>query len=191
VFGFPPHPLALLSEALPSFPNGERRQKRGAFPSSRGVHADGGRSGRRDGAQCWARAQAALRARISVRHSSLKIRSGSIPRLFTSFRTSGNVSFGAKYVSTIIRTTASAASTTAELDRTRIWLINAYTLTNAATSASSCGRWRRLRCPSQVARFQLPERTPAHIISSVVQSQPRAAEFRARAPLSHSLLYSS
>jgi hypothetical protein len=27
-------PLALLSEALPSFPNGERREKRGAFPSS-------------------------------------------------------------------------------------------------------------------------------------------------------------
>ena len=49
-----------------------------------------------------------------MRHSSLKARSGSIPRLFTSFRTSGHVLFGVKYVSTINRTTASAASTTAE-----------------------------------------------------------------------------
>ena len=46
--------------------------------------------------------------------------------------------FGAKWVSTIIQTTASASFTTAELDRTRIWLISAYALKTAETSASSC-----------------------------------------------------
>lgn len=36
-------------------------------------------------------------------------------------------------------------------------------------------RWRRLRPATQVAGFQLPERTPARIISSVVQSPKTAA----------------
>jgi hypothetical protein len=62
--------------------------------------------------------QGLLRVRNSARHSSLKARSGSIAPLFISFRNSGNVLFGAKYVSTIILTTTTAFSTTAELERT-------------------------------------------------------------------------
>jgi hypothetical protein len=61
----------------------------------------------------------------SSRHSSLDARSGSTAWLFISFHTSGNVLFGAKYVSTITRTTDSAFSIMAELDTTRIRLISA------------------------------------------------------------------
>jgi hypothetical protein len=64
-----------------------------------------------------ARAQGALRARNSARHISLKARSGSIAWLSISSRNSGNVLFGAKYGSTIVRTTASAFSTTTSDDR--------------------------------------------------------------------------
>jgi hypothetical protein len=54
----------------------------------------------------------AFRACNSARHISLKARSGSIASLSISSRNSGNVLFGAKYVLTIARTTASAFSTT-------------------------------------------------------------------------------
>src|ERR1700694_3132300 len=51
---------------------------------------------------------------------------------------SGNVLFGAKYVSTIIRATASARSITASLDRIRILPIKACSLTSAEISELSC-----------------------------------------------------
>jgi hypothetical protein len=46
--------------------------------------------------------------RNSARHSSLKARNRSIAWLLISFRSSGDILFGAKYVSTIVPTSASA-----------------------------------------------------------------------------------
>jgi hypothetical protein len=66
-----------------------------------------------------------LRVSNSTRHSSLKARNGSIESLSNKVRNSKGVLLGEKYVSIIVRMTASAFWSTGGLDRTRIRLIKA------------------------------------------------------------------
>src|ERR1700722_8380719 len=61
----------------------------------------------------------------SFRHASLKSRNGSTCLSIQLVRISCKVMFGARYVSTMMRTTVSAASTTSGEDRRRIRLVRA------------------------------------------------------------------
>jgi len=61
----------------------------------------------------------------SCRHASLKSRSGSTCLSIQSCRISSIVMFGARYVSTMMRHTVSAASTTCGDETRRIWFVSA------------------------------------------------------------------